>query len=1088
MATAPPTAAAALQVPILPHTSPEATPPEGLRIPLYPHQLRALHRCQVIESLINSDENEDNFLGNHFNAHYHYKARGGVLADEVGTGKTATSIGLVMSDAVNDDEDVGDTLVVAPKHLIPQWKQEVERFASSDHLQVVVGKAEYERTYGTSAKRRIVLVDVDTILNEQKLWYDWRQVYTNKGGACLTKKIGPTKMKLYKEAALFSVKSAKGPCSYEGWVYTGSLHLPQRPWRRVIYDEIQDLVQEGRESQKNLLQLTRTAQNVWLLSATPFPHGNASVYANHELLGFCRLRMDVESFTTKLPASHPFEQIKRKLYIKSPRHVADTAKVVTVVRNTKYVAPLELEKRFYKLEWEQQQSLGGISNLFGERMNALRQMTVHPEASAELRQVFLGNSTNRNTKGGNTYQRPVSNSVQGAAQKSILNDKRRLSALQQQPATMVQHQLQSIAKSIALVMKVQAFRQSTPLRVSVFAATGATEETRVSNAALVYARQQKERQCIHDSFCVCKNPGSEACFANKRIFFRKIGAADVNPGLQLHQEFITGGHSGALDELVQYFQNDLAEDRQVPCGQGTVPAMSIYLTITRRVLQQRKDAWASTQEEIRRLKLRIDTLSEAPTATTTAALESEQEQLAQRHGSKPAALVTFLQSLQQEDSNVQVIVFSYWHDTLKLVQRTLRQCALNCAFLESRSPQALTQFTSGQVPILLLSAKSQASGANLQCATHVILMDPAGSSGEHGSTLEEQAIGRAARMGQTKPVTVTRFCVVGTVEEGMFNAIDQAEKAKAKKAKDSSYVIVNSDMEAPVPQKRAKQNPDNDVQVTAAITQAERLEQSFQQAKQKGVVIDLLDGDEDSVNDAVPISQPPTKKTCFQSQQQSQVKREPPSAALINDLNLKGRKEDKENSSPQNPAPAIPIDMAQAVTNSAHKRSFDASFGGTTNNGSNEESDRSKRARKRGTPALKEPVVDATTNTITPHKSRASAAASTSTPLAREMSLEDVVTPPESVARSPSLSQDDKTELSVFLKSHDLMDYEAKVYDQGRMFTWMQEHADNFEVMETLVNDIGFTAGHAIRFQAALLNGNLLQAKDNASNKRFELV
>ena len=1075
-----------MRVPILPHTSPEATPPEGLRIPLYPHQLRALHRCQVIESLINSKE-DDNFLGNHFNAHYHYKARGGVLADEVGTGKTATSIGLVLSDASaaagseGDEEGVGDTLVVAPKHLIPQWKEEIERFASSDHLQVVVGKSEYERTYGTNCKRRIVLVDVDTILDEQKLWYDWRQVYSEKNGACLTKRIGPTKMKLYKEAALFSVKSAKGPCSYEGWVYTGSLHLPQRPWRRVIYDEIQDLVQEGRESQKNLLQLTRTAQNVWLLSATPFPHGNASVYANHELLGFCRLRMDVESFTRALPASHPFEQIKRKLYIKSPRHVADTAKVVTVVRNTKRVVPLELEKRFYKLEWDQQQALGTTSNLFGERMNALRQMTVHPEASAELRQVFLGNITNSNKKGGKSYQRPVSKTVQGAAQKSILNDKCRLSALQQQPALIVQHKLQAIGRSIALVMKVQAFRQSTPLRVSVFAATSGTDETRVSNATLLYTRQQKERQCIHDSFCTCQNPGSEACFAYKRICFRKIGAVDhdANPNLQLHQEFITGKTPGVFDELVQYFQNDLAEDRRIPCGQGTVPAISNYLIVTRRVLQQRKDAWASTQDEIRRLKLRIETLSAAPATTSSAGLQTENEQLAERHGSKPAALVNFLKSLQQEDSNVQVIVFSYWHDTLKLVQRTLRQCGLECAFLESRSPQALMQFTAGKVPILLLSAKAQASGANLQCATHVILMDPAGSSGEHGSTLEEQAIGRAARMGQTKPVIVTRFCVVGTVEEGLFGAIDQAANSKARKAKDSSYVIVNSDMEAPVPQMKGKREPDNDVQVTAAITQAERLEQSFQQAQKKGVVIDLLDDDEDSMNDTVPNSQSATKTPSLQSQpQRAKVKTEIPSAESLNEPNLEKHKEDKENDSSQKHVPKNPVKMTQTATDSANKRSLDVSFNGTTTiDSKEEESGPLKRARNEVTLALEGPVTDSATNTITPYKFRASTTANAATPLAREVTLEEIVTPPESFTSSRSLSEDDKIELRAFLKSHNLMDYEAKVYEQGRRFAWLQENASNLEAMEAFLNDIGLSAGHAIRFQAGLLNG-----------KRFQLV
>ena len=85
------------------------------------------------------------------------------------------------------------------------------------------------------------------------------------------------KMEIYRKAALFSVKSAKFSCTYTGWVYTGLFYLPHKLWSRVVYDKIQDLVSEGTESQKNLLQLSRTAQHVWLLSTTPWPHGILSI-------------------------------------------------------------------------------------------------------------------------------------------------------------------------------------------------------------------------------------------------------------------------------------------------------------------------------------------------------------------------------------------------------------------------------------------------------------------------------------------------------------------------------------------------------------------------------------------------------------------------------------------------------------------------------------------------------------------------------------------------------------------------------------------------------------------------------------------
>ena len=89
-----------------------------------------------------------------------------------------------------------------------------------------------------------------------------------------------------------------------------------RAVRSIGTPPCQDLVAEGTDSHKNLMQLSRTAKNVWLLSATPFPHGNASVFANHEILGFCRLRLDVES-ETELPPSHPFEvRIRLRLRVR----------------------------------------------------------------------------------------------------------------------------------------------------------------------------------------------------------------------------------------------------------------------------------------------------------------------------------------------------------------------------------------------------------------------------------------------------------------------------------------------------------------------------------------------------------------------------------------------------------------------------------------------------------------------------------------------------------------------------------------------------------------------------------------------------
>ena len=217
---------------------------------------------------------------------------------------------------------------------------------------------------------------------------------------------------------------------------------------------------------------------------------------------------------------------------------------------------------------------------------------------------------------------------------------------------------------------------------------------------------------------------------------------------------------------------------------------------SKRSVDIRKKSLQNLEKEKRDLTLRIETLSKSSASGTA---KQELDSLAAKHGSKPAALVRFLQAVTQNGE--QVIVFSYWFDTLKLIGNTLRHCGLHSVFCGGSGnamSDALRDFTSGAAPIILLSAQSKASGANLQCATQVVLLDPAGSSPEHGSTLEEQAIGRAVRMGQERPVMVTRFCVTGTIEEQLFAQIDAAAaSALLFRASDSNYVIQDCHKAAP---------------------------------------------------------------------------------------------------------------------------------------------------------------------------------------------------------------------------------------------------------------------------------------------------
>lgn len=65
---------------------------------------------------------------------------------------------------------------------------------------------------------------------------------------------------------------------------------------------------------------------------------------------------------------------------------------------------------------------------------------------------------------------------------------------------------------------------------------------------------------------------------------------------------------------------------------------------------------------------------------------------------------------------------------------------------------------------MIMSLKAGNLGLNMVAASHVILLDL-----WWNPTTEDQAIDRAHRIGQTRPVTVTRITITNTVEDRILS-------------------------------------------------------------------------------------------------------------------------------------------------------------------------------------------------------------------------------------------------------------------------------------------------------------------------------
>ena len=156
----------------------------------------------------------------------------------------------------------------------------------------------------------------------------------------------------------------------------------------------------------------------------------------------------------------------------------------------------------------------------------------------------------------------------------------------------------------------------------------------------------------------------------------------------------------------------------------------------------------------------------------TLALSATQE--AQSDADFMAAFVTNLGKMQVLDQIIgellprghKVLIFSQFTKMLDLLSDWFRHKCINCCRLDGSSSQAERQETidgfSGVegAPVFLLSTRAGGLGINLTTADTVILFDS-----DWNPQIDLQAIDRAHRIGQTKPVKIYRFVVRDSIEE-----------------------------------------------------------------------------------------------------------------------------------------------------------------------------------------------------------------------------------------------------------------------------------------------------------------------------------
>src|SRR5690606_10025602 len=147
-----------------------------------------------------------------------------------------------------------------------------------------------------------------------------------------------------------------------------------------------------------------------------------------------------------------------------------------------------------------------------------------------------------------------------------------------------------------------------------------------------------------------------------------------------------------------------------------------------------------------------------------------------------------LEQIEDHSEHHKILIFSQFVSMLDLIQKELTKREINFLTLTGKTKNreaVVNEFQNDPaIKIFLISLKAGGTGLNLTEADYVYLVDP-----WWNPAVENQAVDRSHRIGQTKNVTAIRLICPDTVEEKIMK-MQQSKKELAKNliTEDSSFL------------------------------------------------------------------------------------------------------------------------------------------------------------------------------------------------------------------------------------------------------------------------------------------------------------
>ncbi|KAI1415220.1 SNF2 family N-terminal domain-containing protein [Hypoxylon sp. FL1857] len=179
----------------------------------------------------------------------------------------------------------------------------------------------------------------------------------------------------------------------------------------------------------------------------------------------------------------------------------------------------------------------------------------------------------------------------------------------------------------------------------------------------------------------------------------------------------------------------------------------------------------------------VPSCAAAPVSTSSSALEETPDLTAAQMGTPlanlPSKVKALIMDLRTVPTGVKCVVFSTWRLTLDIVQAGLTDAGIRSIRFDGKIPQKDRQSvidnfrTDPSISVMLLTLSCGAVGLTLTVASRAYLMEP-----HWNPTLEEQALARVHRLGQTNEVTTVRLYIRDSFEEQVMQ-VQESKKQLA---------------------------------------------------------------------------------------------------------------------------------------------------------------------------------------------------------------------------------------------------------------------------------------------------------------------